>query len=369
MRVVLAGETATAVQQFRPQVNGLGLQCDGTDCVSFDNLRLRLSAGAPADLVIVVAGEDQLAALNAVQHGAPRGPVLAVTGSEDADFEEQLSKAGVRGLLGADNFRTQLQETIEQLERQGAIRVRRGRVIVVTSAQGGSGVTTTASALAFALAEPHPNEVLLAELVVAVPELALDLDLKPKYSLGDLIDNWGRADLSMVRQVAVQHTVGGVQVLAYAPETLAGRVLTAEQTRHLVVLLRESAGHVVLDVGHSVNPASLEAMRLAESVVVVVRPDVPAVRLARAYLLQLRDQGIPLARLRPLINRGGYRGQVERSEVQRVLGLAPSEWVDDDPSTVIGALAKGQPLVEYYPRARITRSFGRLAKLLDGVTT
>jgi pilus assembly protein CpaE len=361
MRVVLAGESGRAVQHLRPQVNGLGLECEATDCVSFDNVRLRMTAGAAVDLVLVVTGEDHAAALDAVRQLAPNFAVLATAGPDEA-FMDQLLRAGARGLVDLENFRPRLQDLLEQLVLQRAIQVRRGRLIAVTSAQGGSGVTTAASALAFALAAQHPNDVILAELA-AVPELALDLDLQVKYSLGDLLDGWQRSDLHMVRQVATQHP-GGVQVLAFPAETLEGRALAQQQMRQLLVLLREAAGFAVLDLGHSLTPGTREAFRLADSIVLLLRPDVPGVRLARAYLGRLRDEGVPLERIRPLANRSGYRRQVAQAELEKALGMAPAEWVPDDPTTMNAALAEGQPLAQYAPRARITRAFERLARSL-----
>jgi pilus assembly protein CpaE len=195
--------------------------------------------------------------------------------------------------------------------------------------------------------------------------LALDLDLKVSHGLADLVRNWERSDREMVNQIAVAHPEG-VQVLAHAAETLAVPPLAPDMVRHLVVLLREMFENVVLDLGHSASRPAWEAIQFAEQVLVVVRPEVPALRLARAYLRDLRDRGLPLDRLRVVMNRTGHRQQVERKEAERVLGLTPIEWVPDEPATLIAALNQGQPLVQYHPRAKITRAFEHLAGVLAG---
>src|SRR5438477_12137418 len=80
---------------------------------------------------------------------------------------------------------------------------RRGPIIAGTAAQPGSGVTTVATGIAFGLA--GAGSVLLAALGATTPELALDLDLTPQHSLGDLIRVSDRMDASMIRHAAVRH--------------------------------------------------------------------------------------------------------------------------------------------------------------------
>lgn len=364
MRVVVSGETTRIAQQLRSQVNTLGQECGATDSVSLDNLRLRLSSGGPVDLVLIKAGEDEVAALSAIQHAnSARIPVFVV-GAVEEDFKEQTRQAGARAWIDEQNFKDQMLAALDELYRGGGVRAKRGRLFVVTAAGAGNGVTTAATAIAFALAREHPNEVILGELNADAPEMALNLALEYRYDLTGLVTDWERSDPHVVRQVAVKHESGGLHVLAYPSETLTPAPLNDRSMRHLSVLLRESFAHVVLDLGHSATPASLEAMRLAESIVVMTRPEIPALRLTRAYLVHLRDKGIPLENVKLVANRSGYRKQVKEREIESLLGRTPVAWISDDPGTVIGALCEGLPLIEY-TSGGLTKAFGKLAKLLD----
>jgi pilus assembly protein CpaE len=198
------------------------------------------------------------------------------------------------------------------------------------------------------------------------PQLALDLDLKGTHGLGDLIRNWQRCDPHMVRQVAFAHPAGA-NILAHATEPFRVQPIDSQAMRHLVVLLREMYDHLVLDLGPSVEGGTLEAARLAEVVVIMVRPEVPALRLARAYIRYLYELGIPRDRIRAVGNRTGFSKQVAQAEAEKVLGVPVAEWVPDDTNTVTGALGVGQPLVQYYSWATITQTFNRLARALAGV--
>jgi pilus assembly protein CpaE len=252
------------------------------------------------------------------------------------------------------------------MQRAGAVTYRhQGRVIAVLAANPGSGVTTLASSLAFAVAAHHPKEVALAEVGNGVPELALDLDLKPRHTVDQLVGDWERVDASMVREAVVAHP-DGVHVLAHAPQTLEPAAVTPPAMRQVVLLLRTLFEFSVLDLGHSLTPASLEAVRLADQVVIVVRLDVPSLRLGRALLRRLADQGVPDDKLRTVANRYGQRRQVAWQKAEEALGVTVAAWVPDDPGTVNKALNMGQPLVAAAPRASITRRIDRLAAQMNG---
>jgi pilus assembly protein CpaE len=366
MRILIASQTSASSHPLRPLVNSMGLECDTLDCVSFDNLRLRLTSDPPADLLVVLTAEDQVAALAAVQQGkAARIPVVAVAPPEGESLAPQLTKAGAAGVIEEGRVREGLQAALDQFYRDGTFRRGRGKVIAVTGAQAGSGITTTATSVAFALAASAPNRVVLGELSGEAPELAFGLDLKVKaaHGLGDLIRNWERSDPYMVKQIAAAHPAG-LHILAHASEQFEAPVPRAEVMRHLVVLLREMYDHLVLDLGPAVKGGLLEAARLAESVVVVVRPEVPSLRVARLYIRHLMDHEVSRERIRPVANRTGRGTQVSRADAEKVLGLPFAEWVPEDAGTVTGAIDRAQPLIQYYPRATITTTFGRLAKAL-----
>jgi pilus assembly protein CpaE len=363
MRAVLTSDKPGALTPYRQTVAGMGMECSANDCVSFDDLRPRLGQQPPADLVLVFAAEDQVAALAAVQHATLVGvAVVAVTG-DDQEYRNQLRRAGALDCIRPDNLRGELEGAVEKLDQQGVVRARRGEAVAVLAVQPGSGVTTVATGLAFALAARQPGRVLLAEVGNGVPEVAMDLDLDVKHSVGEVARNWQRSDPYMLRQAAVAHEQG-VHVLGYPAGTLTADAIAPDAMTQLVVLARSLFDRVVLDLGHSVSPAGVAAVKLSASAFVVLRPEVPSVRLTRDFLRALRDAGAPVERMHAVLNRTGHRKQMSKEEVEKVIGIGVVGMVPDEPATVIDAQNEGQPLIAFSRRARITKSFDRLAEVL-----
>jgi pilus assembly protein CpaE len=366
MRVVLASETAAGREQLRPQLLGAGLECGAADCVPFAELEARL-AQAGADIVVVHVGGEPASALSLVQKLAGRVtvPVLAVGISGDPQVALQVLRAGAREYLDEVKLREELPAALEKLRQTGAVRFKVGRTVAVTAGCPGCGVTTVASNLAFALAGSAPKQVVLAELATDVPSLALALDLKPRHSADDLVRDWDRTDATMLQQSLAEHA-GGVQVLAYAAETLNAAPVEPPVMRHLALLLRTLYDWTVLDLGHSAHAAAVEAMLLADAVVVVTRLDVPALRLTRRYLKELSERGIPKDRMQVVANFYGQRRQIAWKQAQESLGTAVAVWLPDDPASMNQSLNQGQPLMKMAPGVKLSKRIGELAQQLNG---
>lgn len=365
MRVIVASDNADQHLPLRAQLLSAGLECGAADCVLLAGLEPRF-AQAGADLVAVYVSPPSEPALALIQKAAARlsAPVLAIGPTSDPQLVIQALRSGAREYLDEDKLREDLPTVLERLRQAGAIRFKVGRTLAVTAGCPGSGVTTVASNLAFALALKYPKQVVLAELATDVPALALALDMQLRHTADELIRAWDRADSAMLQQGLVEH-VGGVQILAYAPETLIAEPVEPPAMRHLALLLRTLYDWTVLDLGHSAHAAAVEAMQLAESVVVVTRLDVPALRLTRRYVQELQDRGIAREKLRPVANFYGQRKQLAWKDAQDALGMPLAVWLPDDPALMNQALNQGQPLVRLSPRAKISKRIVELAQQVD----
>ncbi len=366
MRVVIAKEPGVVRERLRQVVLGLGLQCGLADCVEPDGLSARLREG-PANLILVSVRNHPSLGLAAIRQAAGQvaAPVYAVGPSGDAELILQSLRAGAREFLHEETAYDELLAALGQMHKSGKADLHWGALLAVMAAKPGAGVTTVASNLADALAQLHPGRVALAELAAGVPELALDLDLKPPHNLLDVIAERERLDATLLRQVLVSHA-GRLSVLAHQPDALHAAVLDPAAMRHLLVLLQTMFDYTVIDLGHQLDPTRQEALAMAQRVVLVVNLDVPSLRLSRQFMNRAREVGLPVERFHLVANRYGQRRQFPWRRAQESLGLTVQEWVPDDSARINDALNHGRTVLQTYRRSAMGRSFERLARQLGG---
>jgi pilus assembly protein CpaE len=368
MQVVLAAESAQQRELVRRSILGIGLRCDRSDCVDLAGLSLRLARGN-VDLVLVGFEERPQPALPAIQEASQLGtrPVLAVGPRCDPEDLVEVLRSGAREYLDQARMQEELIAALERLRRTGGMENRQGKAVGVIAAIPGSGVTTLASGLAFALAQQKVGPVLLAEVGTGVPELALQLNLQPTHTLKELLREWDRVDATMLRQTLAETTLG-VHVLCANTTSLTPPQVLAATMRQLLVLGRNLFDRSVLDLGHGLADGTLEAIRHLDHVLVVTRLEIPALHLTRRLLKVLTTQyGVPSERLLLVGNRSGQRGQLTRKQVEETLGNRLLGLVPDEVATVIRAQNEGRALQEIAPRSALCRSLTDLARQLHAV--
>lgn len=366
MRAVISQARGRNGDALRQAILSVGLECEAQDCVTHAQLPVRLTQG-PVDLVLVVMGAHEETDLAALQHAATYLDltVLAVGSTFDAQLILKAHRAGAKLFLDESKLREELQNALLKLTQGGALFDKHGKLILVSAVLPGIGVSTVASNIAFSLGDQHPGHVALAELGAGVPALALSLALTPRFSLTELFNQYKRLDATMMRHALVEHP-NGVSVLAHPPETLTAPAPDKAAVRTTLLLLKSMFDYVVVDLGHVLEPGAMEAMQLAEKVVIVTRFDVPALRLTRQYLQQLVSRGLARDKLHLVANRYGQARQVDWKQAEQALSLPIQEYIPDDVVTMNKSVNTGVPLVQTARRATITKQFGKLAHSLNG---
>jgi pilus assembly protein CpaE len=368
MRVVIAAENKGQHEPIRQIVLGMGMDCTPDDCVSFADLPVRLSHGA-VNLLLMHAGGDVHNAIDTVKSALPMtpAPVLAYGPTRQPAEVLQLIQGGAREYLDETVFQSGLEKAMDKLQLTALAKLGHGTVVGVVSATPGSGVTTVASTLAFLWADKYKDRVVLAELGREAADLALSLDLNPRHTVVDVAGekNLDRLDATFIKRCLTSHA-GGVQVLAYKPETLNGEALDPRAVRKTVLLFKASFAAAVLDLGHLMGEEHFEAMRVCDNIIVVVRLDVPGLRQARRFLRLLSEHGLPKERIRVVANRYGQRNQLAWKRAEEALGAKFSEYVPEDSAAVNYALNQGKPLAQARRRCGVVRRIGKLAATLNG---
>ncbi len=366
MRVVVAQERPGNSEAIRQLLLGMGLECAAGDCVAHADLPVRLAQN-PADLVLVQAGAETAGTVGVIRQALPltKAPIMVTGPAADASQILLYLQGGAREFLDEASLQEDLENALDKLRQSSESRQGQGIVIGVVSPTAGAGVTTVAINLAFVHARQHPKQVALIEMGRGAADTALALDLKPRHTVGEVHQEHDRLDARLLRQSMLEHP-DGVQILTHKLGALSVDPLPARTVRKSVILLRTIFAVSVLDLGHELGEEHYEALRLCDSVAVVVRLDVPGLKHARRLVQELEKRGVPRGRLQLVANRYGEKGQVPWKKAEEAVGGKFAGWITHDPGRVNSALNQGQPVVKASSYSAVTRRFVKLADQLNG---
>ncbi|MGH2662095.1 MAG: AAA family ATPase [Actinomycetota bacterium] len=221
------------------------------------------------------------------------GVVLVVRESTPEVLRAAL-QAGVRDVLtwrpnveelqgalrGAIDWSTQLRERIAAggVEEDEGLGTVGGMMVAVAGAKGGVGTTTMAVHLALAAAtESGDRRVCLVDFDLQTGDVASLLALTHRRTVSDLVEVAGEISPRQLENTLYMHP-SGLSVLLPPAEGERGEEVGADVARSILGGIKSHYDVVVVDLGSVVTEANAVVAEMAEVVIIVTTPDVPALR-------------------------------------------------------------------------------------------
>ncbi len=217
-----------------------------------------------------------------------------------------------------------------------------GRIITLTSGKGGVGKTTVTANLGVALARCAQRVVCVdADIGLRNLDVVMGLENRIVYDLVDVVE--GRARL---RQALIKDKRLPELQLLPAAQTREKSAVTEKQMIKLCEDLRKDFDFVLIDSPAGIEHGFKNAVAPADEIVIVVTPEVSAVRDADRVigLVDANEKTPPrliINRLRPAMVRRGE--MLDTADVLEVLAIELLGIVPED-ETIIIATNKGQPV-------------------------
>lgn len=217
-----------------------------------------------------------------------------------------------------------------------------GKVIVITSGKGGTGKTTTAAALASALAMKN-NRVLCIDADIGLKNLDLSLGLYDMVSFDfrDVIEN--RAEL---QEAAAPHPSFPSLFFLSAPSLASVSDIDQLGMRDLLDEARQLYDYCIIDSPAGIGSGFRLAAEFADEAIAVTTGDLSSCRDVQRVVMELRVLGIDdimliINRIRPrLMKKSGQNiDDIVDFAGARLLGLVP-----EDRSIILSA-NQGIPLM------------------------
>jgi pilus assembly protein CpaE len=290
---------------------------------------------------------------------------MFVTGPvNSAEFVIQVMRAGALEYLRRPVDETELTAALGKITRSRRATPasgRRGEIISVFSGSGGVGVTTLAISLALALAENSSRRVLLVELDTRPSDVMTFLDIRPPYSVADALQNIDRMDESFIQGLVVKYDNGLLVLTAPArPEP----PYDAERVQVMLEILRTQFDYIVIDARHDYDAATMAALDTSDSILLLAAPNVASVRSATAAIAALRQSGMDMTKIKPVISRERTGVDVDTKHVRETLGM-PIFWATpNDYASTVSAINHGRPLMSGGSSSKLMVSVRGLAEKL-----
>ncbi|MGL4553050.1 MAG: AAA family ATPase [Gemmataceae bacterium] len=348
--------------KLRELLNG---RPDQPAMVELDRAESYLAHASASRLLVVLSPmPDRAMQVLRKVRGLINGPVLAVGPVNNPRLILQALNFGANHYVDEADLDGQFETLLARLNpREESAAVHTGRLIAVLGAGGGSGTSTVACNLAAVLARDARRCALL-DLHPGAGDQAALLDLKPTHTLADLCMKASAMDQAMVESSLVGHP-SGISLLAPPDRYDEIPLVTPHGVQKVLTLLRQLYPFTVADLEDCFHEEQVIALRQADNVLVVLRPDYTSLRNARRLLAHFDQVGIARGRLRLVLNRCGQAKELPAEEIEQALGMPIGDQLPDDARTVNGANNTGILAVLKAAGSKVSQAIVELAHAIN----
>jgi pilus assembly protein CpaE len=218
-----------------------------------------------------------------------------------------------------------------------------GRVIAVYSAKGGVGVTTLATNLAIGLNAAETPAVLV-DTCMQFGDVSVFLNLQVKNSIADLAARVDELDADVVEEVLMTHE-SGLRVLAAPQRPELADEVKPDQVRQVLQYLRREFAYIIVDTHSTMDDMTLAVLDVADLLVAVATPDIPAIKDARLLFDLLVALDFSPSNVVFVLNKMDRRWGITSEAVGDNLKHAVDAEIPYDERTVIASVNRGVPLL------------------------
>jgi len=216
-------------------------------------------------------------------------------------------------------------EAVERAEAQQAAQSNsRGRVegeasalvIAVYSPKGGVGTSALAANLAIALHQEQ-GDVVLVDTVFQAGDIQVHLNTRPTRTVSDLVHD-GDLEIDLLPDILLPHE-SGIKLLLAPTQPQFADFITIPMITDIINELKKQFKIVVIDTETQLTDRTLTVLEAADYTVLVIVPELPAIKSAKLYLEIVEQLGFDPKHIMVALNRANMPGGVRPDQIEKVL--------------------------------------------------
>ncbi len=331
---------------------------------------IAMAAELLPDIVLMdinMPGIDGITATEAITQQVPSVQVIMMSVQGETDYLRRSMQAGAREFLvkpfSSDDLISSVRQVYELglTRRQAAPamatsapdglvgrhsgRAQPGKVITVFSPKGGTGCSTLAVNVAAALQHSSQNaKVALVDSCLQFGDVAVLLNLHATHSIVDLAPHVDEMDYDLLDNVMTEHHSGLNTLLAPPRPEMADQVVP-DVVEKVLAMLRTVYTHIVVDTSSIVSDVTLAALDVADRIVLIAVPNIPAIKDAKLFFELTEALEYPPTKTILVLNKTDPHNNIRPEDIQASIKHPIAAQIPLDDHTASLAANQGVPYV------------------------
>jgi pilus assembly protein CpaE len=236
------------------------------------------------------------------------------------------------------------------------------QVITIFGTKGGVGKTTLAVNVAAQIAKKTRKKVVLVDLDLQFGDVSVFLNVSPKKSIAELVQERGQFNIDLVESYLIPH-ISGVKILPAPMRPEYSELVTPANILEILTILRQNYDYVLIDTPPFFLETNLSALDMSNQVLLIMTMDLPTVKNMKLSL-ELLDSLHHKGKTKLILNRASEDLGISSADVENALDFLITHQIPSDGKLVVTSVNKGIPFVLSNTNAKVSKAVDQLANLV-----
>lgn len=365
-------ESISRLLSLDAEISVIGEAKDGQDAVA-------KAADLKPDIVLMdinMPVMDGIAATKEISFRGLNTSAIIMSVQEENQYLKRAMLAGARDYIVKPFPNDELVDTIKRVysldkeKRSDSVKKALSsepQTITFFGTKGGVGKTTLAVNTAIALRQKTGAQVALVDLDLQFGDVAAAMNIKPRQSIADLVQESSEIDRELLENYLLVHKPTGVKVLCAPLSPEHGEIVSQTDVERILHLLRENYQYVVVDTASYFSEPVLTALELSDTIFMVSALDVLTVKSTK-IALQIMETLNMAGRVKVILNSADDSMGMRSEDLEHALGYKVYSTILNNEKVAISSINKGIPFILTHPNSNIGEGIAKLANtLIHGV--
>lgn len=335
-----------------------------------DNDGLRKASSQPADVLLIgtrALPAQELDFAERMFTARSDITILLLCPTLDSRLLARAMECGIARVIdiasGEHNIRTQIMTAAnrDQNRRNSTQKIASydSKIVACYSPKGGSGKTTLAVNLAYALTSLN-KKVALIDLSLQFGEVGVYLDIPKGDTIADMVEEQS-FELSTVKSYLIRHQ-SGIQVMLSSSSPEYAELIRPEHVDAILSSLRTEFDYIVVDMGVSIGDCAIAALETADTILLIVTEDIAALHDAKRSIKVLEALN-QQDKIKLVVNKDGI-STITVKNIATLLEHSPSLIIPYDLKSAMLAVNRGIPMLSCAPNSKASKEIATYARAM-----